>query len=95
VRLQKGDVAALLDRQAPRRSDRVIVGEKTPGVLVVGGPLTNSLSVMKRGRHLLLSYHLEGVGGLYELVNQDRSHPPEFTVYRGDKKLATGRFQYG
>lgn len=95
VCLQKGGLEACLDPQMPRRSDRVIVGEKTPGVLVAGGPLTNSISISKRGKYLNLNYHLEGVGGVYRLLNQDRSHPPEFTVYRGDKKLASGRFQYG
>ena len=34
-------------------------------------------------------------GGAYQLVNQDRSHPPEFTVYQGDQKVASGKFEFG
>jgi hypothetical protein len=50
---------------------------------------------MRRGTYLALNYRLTGVGGGYQLVNQDRSHPPEFTVYQGDKKIASGKFEFG
>ena len=66
-----------------------------PAVLTAGGPLTNSVSVSRRGRYLALNYQLVGAGGPYQLVNQDRSHPPEFTVYQGDKKVASGKFEFG
>jgi hypothetical protein len=29
------------------------------------------------------------------MVKQDRSHPPEFTIYQGDKKIASGKFEFG
>ena len=75
--------------------ERITVSEQSPGVLRAGGPLTNSVAVNKRGRYLALNYRLVGVGGQYELANNDRSHPPEFTVYLGDKKVGSGKFQYG
>jgi hypothetical protein len=50
---------------------------------------------MRQGKRLALNYRLIGVGGAYQLVNQDRSHPPEFTVYHGDKKVASGKFEFG
>ena len=28
-------------------------------------------------------------------MNQDRSHPPEFTVYQGHQKVASGKFEFG
>jgi hypothetical protein len=64
-------------------------------VLLAGGPLTNSVDVMRRGKYLALNYRLTGVGGGYQLVNQDRSHPPEFTVYQGDRKIGSGKFEFG
>ena len=64
-------------------------------MLAVGGPLTNSVSINKRGKYLTLNYELLGAGGAYQLANNDRSHPPEFTVYRGEKKLVSGKFAYG
>jgi len=95
VFLQKGTTGAYLDRDFGASRQRINVNAKTPAVLEVGGPLTNCVSVMKRGRYLSLNYRLKGVGGDYRLAYQDRSHPPEFMVYRGDKKVASGRFEYG
>jgi hypothetical protein len=71
------------------------ISENKPAVLVAGGPLTNSVSISRRGKHLTMDYQLAGVGGAYQLVNQDRSHPPEFTIYQGDKKVGSGKFEFG
>ena len=74
---------------------RITVNDTKPAVLTAGGPLTNSVSVIRQGRKLSLNYQLVGAGGAYQLVNQDRSHPPEFTVYQGDQKVASGKFEFG
>jgi len=29
------------------------------------------------------------------LANQDRSHPPEFAVFKDNKKIASGKFEFG
>ena len=34
-------------------------------------------------------------GGAYHLAQQDRSSPPEFVVYRGGKKVQSGKFEFG
>ncbi len=94
VCLRKDDVEACLDDQE-QRSKQVMVSEQAPAVLTAGGPLTNSVAVSRRGKDLSLSYQLVGAGGVYQMMKQDRTHPPEFTVYRGDKKLASGKFQFG
>ncbi len=73
----------------------ITVDEKKPAVLTAGGPLTNSVAVSRRGKYLALNYQLLGAGGPYQFVNQDRSHPPEFAVYHGDKKVASGKFEFG
>jgi hypothetical protein len=95
VTLKKGGVEATMDNQTGAASRSITIGEKIPTVLAVGGPLTNSVSVSKQGKYLSLTYQLAGAGGAYQLVNNDRSHPPEFTVYRDDKKLVSGKFAYG
>jgi hypothetical protein len=79
----------------PEQRLAITVSVTKPVVLTTGGPLTNSVSVSSRGRHLVMGYQLLGQGGVYQLANQDRSHPPEFTVYQGDKKLTSGRFEFG
>jgi hypothetical protein len=95
VCLRRGDVDAYLDGRSGPVAGRLTVSENAPAVLMAGGPLTNSVSVSRRGRNLSLNYQLVGVGGAYQLVNQDRSHPPEFTVHEGDKKIAAGKFEFG
>jgi hypothetical protein len=72
------------------------VDGKTPAVLDAGGPLTNSVTASRHGQDLRLDYRLVGAGGeTYQLVKQDRSQPPEFAIYRGDKRIASGKFEFG
>jgi hypothetical protein len=95
--LKKGDTQAYLDArtQAAAGQITITISEATPAVLTVGGPLTNSVSINRQGRKLALNYQLVGAGGAYQMVNQDRSHPPEFAVYQGDKKVGSGKFEFG
>jgi len=93
--LKKGNTEAHLDGGMQSAAGRITVNDKKPAVLTAGGPLTNSLSISRRGKNLSLNYQLVGAGGAYQLANQDRSHPPEFTVYQGDKKVASGKFEFG
>ena len=95
VCLRRGGVEAYLDGRTQVAMGQITVNEKTPAVLMAGGPLTNSASITRQGRNLSLNYQLVGVGGAYQLSSQDRSHPPEFTVYQGDKKVASGKFEFG
>jgi hypothetical protein len=95
VWLKRGGLEAYLDERGTSSAGRITIDEKKPAVLTAGGPLTNSVSVNRRGKYLALNYQLVGAGGPYQLVNQDRSHPPEFTVYHGDKKVASGKFEFG
>lgn len=75
---------------------RVAVGESSGAAFSAGGPLTNSVAVSRRGRILRLDYRLVGINGqTYRLLHQDRSKPPEFAIYKGDKRLVTGQFAFG
>ncbi len=81
---------AQLDRQT------ISVDDKTPAVLNVGGPLTNSITANRHGQDLVMNYQLLGAGGeVYQMPAQDRSKPPKFAVYSGEKKIASGEFEYG
>ena len=95
VCLKRGDVEAHLERNSGEGMGKITVTEEAPAVLRAGGPLTNSVSMSRRGKNLSLSYRLLGIGGPYQLVSQDRAHPPEFTIYQGDKKVASGKFEFG
>jgi hypothetical protein len=95
VWLKKGEVEAYPQGQAQGSAAGITINEQRPAMLTVGGPLTNSVSLNRHGKNLVLNYQLVGAGGAYQLANQDRSHPPEFTIYQGDKKVASGKFEFG
>ena len=93
--LKIGGMEAHFNWPAEVVEKRLVVSAQKPLLLPVGGPLTNSVSVIAQGRKVWLVYELVGAGGTYQLVNQDRAHPPEFTVYLGDTKIASGTFEFG
>ena len=74
----------------------LVVKATTATNLVLGGPLTNWVVLDCYGRKLFMRYQLKGVdGGSYRLAHQDRTQPPEFTVYYGGKKALSGKFEFG
>jgi len=76
------------------RDRRVTVAQDKPVVLKFGAPLKQTVKAQRRGRILALNYELLGVGGeMY--VSANRSKPPTFTVYKGDKEIASGKFEFG
>ena len=64
--------------------------------LTLGGPLTNYVVLDRTGRKLQMNYQLRGADGrYYRLAEQDRTRPPEFTVFYGGKKALAGKFEFG
>jgi len=60
--------------------------------LKVGAPLTQSITVAREGKMFRLRYELKGVGGeAYTMTD----HPPGFAVYKGDRKVGGGTFEFG
>jgi len=62
--------------------------------LKMGAPLTQTITVTRKGKILQLGYGLCGIGG-EEYSVSDRSNPPKFAVYKGDKKVGGGKFEFG
>jgi len=61
--------------------------------LKMGSPLTQTITVTRKGRILQLGYGLHGIGG--EEYTGDGSKAPEFAVYKGDTKVGGGKFEFG
>jgi len=97
VRLGQGRMVAHLERPTfGAKSEPLTVSADKPATLVAGGPLTNSVTMTRRGGQLVLNYHLVGAGGkTYQFATTDRSKPPQFAVFQGDKKIASGKFEFG
>jgi hypothetical protein len=97
VLLEKGGVQA--KRDVPRYGvspdiKGTTVTATKPAVLTVGGPLTNTVTVDRRGRALNLGYKLVGVSGEdYQLMGA--RNQPSFAAYRAGKKIASGKFEFG
>ncbi len=76
----------------PKSAVRLASGGNT--LLKTGGPLNPHVSVSRSGAYLSLDYSLRGVDGTQ--YSADRSFDnPRFAVYRGDRRIAEGRFEYG
>jgi len=74
--------------------DWVTADKDKPAVLKVGAPLKQTVKVQRQRNLLVLNYELLGVGG-ESYTHRDRSKRPQFTVYKGTKKITTRKFEYG
>jgi hypothetical protein len=90
VHLEGGYVSRL--RIAPGKWKTV--DKDKPTVLKVGAPLKQTVRAKRRTNLLVLNYELLGVGGGH-YVRAQRDKPPQFAIYSGDKKIASGKFEFG
>lgn len=74
--------------------DWVTIAEDKPAVLKLGAPLKQTVKVQRQGSILVLNYEMLGGGG-EKYTSSDRSKPPTFTVYKGDKEIASDKFEFG
>jgi hypothetical protein len=96
IRLEQNGAEAFCNSGQQPVGGRISVADQTPTVLNVGGPLTNSVTASRHGQDLRLDYRLVGAGGeTYQKAKQDRSQPPGFAIYKGDKKITSGTFEFG
>lgn len=75
-------------------SEWITVSKDEPAVLKVGAPLKQTVEVKRKGRYLILNYKLLGLGG-ESYISSDSNKPPIFTIYRGEKEIASDKFQFG
>lgn len=57
--------------------------------------LSHTVKVERQGRRLVLQHVLLDPAGQVQNLRDITQEPPRFTVYLGDKKLATGQFEFG
>jgi len=69
------------------------VGPGEPAILKAGGPLEQHITVQRKGQLLAMDYRLIGIAG--EGYRLEREYGPTFTIYKGDKEVASGKFQFG
>jgi hypothetical protein len=62
-------------------------------ILKIGPPLKQSITITRQGPVLKLAHQLKGQAG--ETYSMNRETPPEFAVYKGDKKIGSGKFEFG
>ena len=72
----------------------VSVEKDETSVFKIGAPLRNIIEVKRQGRVLEIRYKLLGMAGEDYSVPA-RDNPPGFTVFKGDKEIASGKFEYG
>ena len=98
VHVRKDDAEGRLDLAGNNSGaglKSVVVQADTPALVTAGGPLTNSVMIQRRGQSLVLHYRLLGAGGeTYRPTSRD-GQPPRFAIYRGDRLLESGEFEFG
>ncbi|HEY9174439.1 MAG TPA: hypothetical protein VI136_19320 [Verrucomicrobiae bacterium] len=99
VHLQQSESSASLKDSFSHRgvTSTITVQSNKPGTLVAGGPLTNTVTLRRRGNLLVMEHRVVGAGGeAYQLDGgANYEHPPTFAVFSGEKRLATGKFEFG
>jgi len=88
----KGGFAHFLS-QGSTRLEPIQVGPGQPAILKAGGPLEQHIIVQREGQLLTMDYRLIGAAG--EGYRFERVHQPTFTIYKGDKEIASDKFQFG
>jgi len=73
---------------------RFTLTPESPYQLKVGAPLKPSVRVTRWGRFLRLDYQLLDAGRR-PYRSEQRTNPPWFTVYQGDREIGSGSFEYG
>ncbi len=86
-----GDIAV----QGPIALKDIVVTKTTQAVLKAGGPLQQKIDVKRQGCMLVFSYRLTGIGGEVYRPPGRQEQRGRFTVYRGQKVIGQGAFEYG
>ncbi|MBW7989903.1 MAG: hypothetical protein FVQ84_07800 [Planctomycetes bacterium] len=79
--------------RGPKRLIASVTSDE-PATLKIGAPLKQAVKVNRQGCHLVMNYELLGVGG-EQYTGGNTGEPPTFTVYKGDKEIASDKFEFG
>ncbi len=60
-----------------------------------GGPLKPAVTAERRGRLLVLTCAFKSTGGGLSSNIGPRGEPPTFAIYQGQRKIASGQFEFG
>jgi hypothetical protein len=75
---------------------KISVTEDGLATIKAGGPLKNTVEITRTGTTLKLDYKLIGVDNKsYTSFNGRRDKPPTFTIYKGNREIASDKFEYG
>jgi hypothetical protein len=96
-RVQQIDLQGGYSSLSQRTNDlqRIAISPNQPAVLKAGGPLRQAVKAERRGPVLVLNYELAGIDGEMYRTPGTPETQPSFAVYRGDKLIASGQFEYG
>ena len=78
----------------PGDRDSVALASSESRQLQADGPLRTRLDVTRWGRYLRVSCKLARQG-TRRSVGRRRGDPPQLAIYRGDRQLKSGSFEYG
>jgi len=73
----------------------IVWGQEPPDSGDREAQFTHTVKVNRQGRTLILRYVLLDPAGQEQDLREMTQEPPRFTVYQGEKKLATGQFEFG
>ena len=76
-------------------NQRVTVKADQPATLRIGGPLKALVTVDRANKYLILDAKIVGQGGEEYRGTGAPDMAPRFTVFKGAKKIASGKFEYG
>jgi hypothetical protein len=83
------------DSSSPAIDGRVLVTPDEPGQLQAGAPLESELTFTRSGKILMLDYKLLDAAGRDFSRSGAALGPPRFVVYKGDREIGSGTFEYG
>jgi hypothetical protein len=72
------------------------IGPGASAVLNLGGPLKPTLYAQRTRSNLSMTYSLEGVGkDRYDFLRKTEIAVPKVTIYKGNRQIAAGNFNFG
>ena len=73
----------------------IAIAGSEPALGATDGLLKPSVKIERQGRLLVLTYHAVDAQGAPYSTAEQRSLSPRFTIYKGQREIASGQFEYG